>query len=224
MKLKDILSPSIKDYLRPQKSIVEVRTDSDFCETAVSQGWLTTEQMTSAAERYRLGRSRSGKTIFWMIDELGIVRDGHIGSGWVSQMLKAREPALMRYLTVSHCLFGLHLTAADETGLKPVAIVESERTAVVLSELAPESLWLSTACDSIFTVDMLEPLAGRKITVFPHTDPTMSNYVAWLEMADFAKRNCAIDITVQDILEENATDEQKSRCIDILDYILESDQ
>jgi hypothetical protein len=105
-----------------------------------------------------------------------------------------------------------------------VAIVESERTAVVLSELAPESLWLSTVSGSDFTIDMLEPLAGRTITVFPHTDPTMSNYVTWLEIADTAKRTYGLDMTVLDILEESATSEQKSRHIDILDYILESDQ
>ena len=45
--------------------------DSDFCYTAVESGWLTAEQMTHAAMHYKLGRSRSGRTIFWMIDEWG---------------------------------------------------------------------------------------------------------------------------------------------------------
>ena len=35
--------------------------------------------MAHAAERYRLGKSKKGKPIFWMIDERGIVRDGRIG-------------------------------------------------------------------------------------------------------------------------------------------------
>ena len=83
--------------------------DSDFCQEVLSKHWLTEEQMHHAAERYRLGKSRSGKCIFWMIDEIGQVLDGRIGSSWVSEMLKIRYPENAQYITSTHCLFGLHL-------------------------------------------------------------------------------------------------------------------
>lgn len=75
MKLKDILSPSFKDYQKPMMPMVVVDYDSDLCREVVANGWLSEEQMHHAAERYRLGRSKSGKTIYWMIDEMNQVRD-----------------------------------------------------------------------------------------------------------------------------------------------------
>ena len=114
MKLKDILSPTVKDFQKTSKPMVVVAYDSDLCQEVVSHGWLSEEQMCHAVERYRLGKSLSGKTIYWMIDELGIVHDGHLGDTWVSKLLKAREP-LLEYWQVSHCLFGLHLLCHTET-------------------------------------------------------------------------------------------------------------
>ena len=133
MKLKDILTPSFRmlrqelGLPKPGKPVVQVSADSDFCREVVARGWLTEEQMAHAAERYRLGRSRSGRCIFWMIDEIGRVYDGfetyplplpewrgvYSSEGrrieWVSAMLKAREPELLREWHTEHCLLGAHL-------------------------------------------------------------------------------------------------------------------
>ena len=98
------------------KSLPEISRadDSDFCQEILSQGWLSEAQLHRAAHRYRLGKSRSGKCIFWMINEIGQTVDGHIGSGWVSTMLKQRYPECSRYIRPEHCLFGLHLASEDE--------------------------------------------------------------------------------------------------------------
>jgi hypothetical protein len=55
------------------KSLPEISRadDSDFCQEILSQGWLSEAQLHRAACRYRLGKSRSGKCIFWMINEIG---------------------------------------------------------------------------------------------------------------------------------------------------------
>ena len=89
-----------------KRPMVVPTADSDFCHTAIESGWLTTEQMTHAAMHYRLGRSRSGKTIFWMIDEWGKVRDGRIGNAWASVMFRQRAPDLLKGIPTTHCLFG----------------------------------------------------------------------------------------------------------------------
>ena len=117
MRISEIMTPSFRE-LRKELGIHEERkgsmvelcrsNDSDFCREVVARGWLTEEQMAHAAERYRLGRSRSGRCIFWMIDETGRVYDGHIGNSWVSAMLKAREPELLKDWHTEHCLLGLH--------------------------------------------------------------------------------------------------------------------
>ena len=232
-KLKDILSPSFKSAIRPQASMVSVSRadDSDFCLETVAKGWLTTEQMRHAAERYRLGKSKSGKPIFWMIDELGILRDGHLGDTWVSQLLKARNPELTKSIPVSHCLFGLHLLTAEdrdfaECTIAPepavISIVESERSAVILSELIPESLWMAYSVLPNLTPDLLAPLAGHTVIFYPRTDPSMSNYVFFLEYASQVRSLYpSININVDSTLEDCASTSQKSRCIDLLDFILE---
>ena len=222
------------------KSLVELcrADDADFYQEVVAKGWLSEAQMAHAAERYRLGKSKKGKPIFWMIDERGIVRDGRIGDTWVSMILKRRYPECGRYIVAKHCLFGLHLVRATlgaDPSVQPkvadicvspqcctVAIVESERSAVVLSELFPECIWMAYSYPSNFTVDKLAPLQGCVVSIYPHTDPTGCTYVSFLELADQARRLYDIDLSVVGLLEEHASEEQKERCIDILDFITES--
>lgn len=226
MKLKSVLSPTLKDFQQPDTPMVVVSTDSNFCQETVTRGWLTAEQMARAAARYRLGKSRSGKCIFWMIDRQGIVRDGHIGTSWASTMLKNREPELLKHWHPQHCLFGQNLLMEDvkrTLDFRPqtldIALVERERSAVILSELFPEQLWLASCYLLNLTVENLEPLQGHHVTLFPPTDPTMTTYVAWLEVADQAHRQLGLDISVSSILEDHATPTQKEARIDLVDML-----
>ena len=199
--------------------------------------------MHRAAERYQLGRSKSGQTIFWMMDDLGICRDGHIGSAWVSQMLKARYPDLAQYIRPRHCLFGLlslaeseesaeknsHTESTESTEIlkgsqiaqKPVGLVESERSAVILSEVCPKLHWLAYVYPANFTVDQLEPLQGRKVTIFPPTDPCQETFLSFLELADQARRLYHLDISVDGTLEQHTSEAQKARHIDLVDFLFE---
>jgi len=200
--------------------------DSDFCRETVERGILTNGQMLHAANRYQLGKSRSGKCIFWMIDEQGIVRDGHIGSSshdastWVSQQLKGRCPDLARYVHPQHCLFGLHLHSRV-TNTK-VCVVEKESSAVILSELFPDNTWMASVYPMNFNIYSFEPLQGCNVILFPPTDYTMDTYLTWLELADQARRSYHLNISVSSILEDCCTLDQKSRGIDLLDFCLEN--
>ena len=238
MKLKDLfprlqLNATPHEGLHPSET--EVRSmveecradDSDDCREIIASGLLSAEQLHHAAERYRLGKSLSGKTIYWMIDDRQRVLDGHIGDGWASQMLKAREPKLLSHWHATHCLFGLHLLppptakAGEVHGTKPVAIVETERSAVILSELFLEQVWMAGVTAANFTIEKLEPLRGRRVILCPGTDDTMTKYVSWLEMADMACRRYHLDISVSKVLEEYATPDQKRREVDLVDFLFE---
>jgi len=207
------------DFMLPSMPMVNAcrADDLDFFHPLISSGDLTVSQMHHAAQRYHLGKSKSGLPIFWMIDELGTVLDGHIASDvWISSLLKKREP-LLQYWKVSHCLFGLHLLKD-----MPVSIVDSERSAVILSELCPESVWMAYASPSSITVDLMEPLQGHTVTIYPRTDPLMSNHLFFLDYANQVRQAYpSIQLTVDDTLEYEASESQKSRCIDLLDYLLE---
>lgn len=106
---------------------------------------------------------------------------------------------------------------------KHVAIVENEQSAVILSELFPESLWMAYATPSHLCPELLAPLLGHTVTIYPRTDETMSTYLFFLDYADVVRRRYSLDLHVDDTLENHATPDQKSRCIDILDFILEND-
>ena len=245
----------------PPHAVEDSRADdSDFClwvtdgsHRADGRPILSVEQMKRAAERYKLGKSRSGKTIFWMIDEVGWVHDGHIGNSWVSVMMKAREPKLLRDWHVEHCLFGLHLITPHLLSTKPytlnslpnsphnsklstlnsklypphtthgptIALVEKETSAVILSEVFPEYIWMATCTPMNFMLDRLEPLKGCQVKLFPSTDMTMSTYMWWQEMAEEARQKLHLDITVSSVLEDSTSEEQKRRKIDLVDFLFE---
>lgn len=209
------------DFTMPSMPMVEAcRADElDFFQPLIESGTLTEEQMHRAAERYYLGKTRSGKTMFWMIDDMMQPLDAHIGDTWISKLLKKREP-LLEYWPVEHCLFGEHLVSGARD--YPVGIVESEASAVILSEIFPESIWLAYVYTANLTPQLMQPLQGRNVTIYPRTDPTMSNYVFFLDYTMLVRKHYDINLRIDSTLEYNATKEQKEQCIDIVDFILKS--
>ena len=109
------IEPAVRkqvDFLLPSLPMIEAcrADDFDFFHPFIDAGKLTTEQMHNAAERYHLGKTKSGQPIFWMIDDMLTPLDAHIGTdAWISTLLKAREP-LLKCWQVQHCPFGLHLS------------------------------------------------------------------------------------------------------------------
>ena len=119
----------------------------------VSNGYLSEEQMQRAAQRYRLGASRDGGVIFWQIDECDQLRDGKImhyrpdchrdhdrKPTWTAYLLR-KHGQLPKDWNTDHCLFGLHLLMEDvrwKMADVKVAVVEAEKTAVIMSEVKPE--------------------------------------------------------------------------------------
>ena len=246
------------NFTMPSMPMVEAcrADDFEFFQPFIQSGMLTADQMHRAAERYYLGKTRSGKTMFWMIDDMMQPLDARIGDIWVSQLLKKREP-LLEYWPVKHCLFGLHLASGvrgyDGAGEPPctpllpggarpkgalategtqewargggdkthVSIVQSESSAVILSELFPECLWMAYSTTAHLVPELMAPLQGRHVTIYPRTDPTMSTYVFFLEYAEHVRKHYDINLRIDSTLEHNATPEQKERCIDLLEFLLD---
>ena len=208
------------DFVMPTMKMVEAcrADDFDFFQPLIDAGKLTAEQMHHAAGRYHLGKTRSGQPIFWMIDEMMDPLDGHVGAdGWISTALKRREP-LLRYWRPSHCFFGQHLLT-DEG--RAVCVVESEQSAVVLSELFPESIWMAYVSIAFLSVERFAPLQGHPVTIYPCTDASFTTFPFFEDLAASVRKRYGMHVTVASILEDYATDEQKERGIDILDFIME---
>ena len=259
---------------------------SQFCEAVVAAGYLSWEQMVSAACRYRLGASRLGGVIFWQIDQEERVHDGKVmyyqpdchrlkdkqhHPTWVSSMLRKRDPFYSNGCT-SHCFFGAHLisplnerlfrppltppnsggetaiavmegsrypqgkNSADEHftplhhregqgGRSPIAVVEAEKTAVILSELYPQYVWLAAGGLGEAQVDKFRPLRGHKVIMFPDTDPEGVAYKRWYEAAERVMGQPFWEdsppIRVSNVLERHASPEQKARKIDLVDFLFD---
>ena len=254
MKLNEILSPSIRQVLKPRKQQTPLwqqrqSCDSDFCRAAVANGYMTSEQMQEAAQRYRLGCSRSGGVIFWQIDTLEQICDGKImyyrpdchrdhqrHPQWVSNLLKrqflGRFPEMAPWMPETHhCLFGTHLLSladgADDadvlntnlTNNTNLAVVEAEKTAVIMSAHYPQYLWLAAGGLTELTAQKLFPLRRHRIVLFPDTDTDQTAYKRWYAIAQEARRLYGLDIHVSSLLERRATAAQKQAKIDLVDFL-----
>ena len=159
------------------------------------------------------GRCRGGKIIPYNPETGHRIKDDTVPPVmWVHTNLKAAH-LLPPEWKLTQCLFGEHLLNDKDKVNANVALVESEKTAVICSLLLPECIWLATGGKSQFN-DRLMVLKGRKVTAFPDID----GYDEWRKKA---KNYPMLDITISDILERNATPEQRERHVDIADVLLE---
>ena len=103
---------------------------------------------------------------------------------------------------------------------RTIAVVESEKTAVIMSELFPDSLWLATGGLRELSPVKLLPLRHYRVVLFPDTDEHHQAYSLWYETAQKARRDYGVHCFVSPLLERRATPEQKRRKIDLVDFLL----
>lgn len=189
-------------------------------------------------EQYHIGVTRGRDTIFFQIDKLGRCRTGKVmkydpDTGhrikdentpgritWVHSLMK-QSGQLPRDWELTQCLFGEHLLL-ENPGM-PVALVESEKTAVICAGLMPRYLWLATGGKSQLSRNRLSVLAGRKVIAFPDIDAfaDWSRKLAALAEPDpSCPARPGISITVSPILQQNATAEDLENHIDIADWLI----
>ncbi|NLB77981.1 MAG: hypothetical protein GX796_03800, partial [Clostridiaceae bacterium] len=211
------------------KSTVNPAIDSDF--TLFLRGLIGKKNTVSTVKEYHIGVTKRRDVIFYQIDTQGRCRTGKImkydretghrikdeGTGgritWVHSVLKqSRDPGLRlpEDWELTQCLFGEHLLR--QYPLKPDALVESEKTAVICSSFWPEYIWLATGGKSQLN-DRLQVLRGRKVVAFPDVD----GFSEWKEKLSQVR---GVDITVSDVLEESATFEDRARHVDIADLLI----
>ena len=88
------------------------------------------------------------------------------------------------------CLFGLH-QLHNESGSKPIAIVEAAKTAVIASGYFPQFIWMAAGSLSYLNEDRLAPLKGRKITLFPDK----GGYDRWRAVANNLSDLASINVS-----------------------------
>ena len=108
------------------------------------------------------------------------------------------------------------------SGGETIAVVEAEKTAVIMSEVKPEYIWLATGGKTELNVAKLRPLEGRRVILFPDTDADGQTYRDWYDIAEAASDVFDHPITVSTLLEQRATPAQKAAKIDLVDLLFQS--
>ena len=181
--------------------------------------FLTVEQMTLIGENYALGATKNKEVIFWQIDIHGKVRTGKImqynpetgrrlkhESGaidWVHNKLK-KSCTLPQDFNLQQCFFGEHLLTLYPD--KTVAIVESEKSALIASAVFPNLIWLAAGNLNGLSVEKCQVLKSRSVFLFPD----LGAFEKWSDKAILLKKQCNCKISVSTLLEDIATPEDKA--------------
>lgn len=182
------------------------------------------EVASQLVSRYFIATSKhwTGATVFWQIDTQGKVRTGKImlyspTTGkrvknlelpvyWVHKAIKQPEFELRQ------CLFGEHLLNDDKT--KPVAIVESEKTAVIASVYLSQFIWVAVGSLTNLNAEKCSILKGRTVTLFPDLNGFDKRSSKAKELSHLTR------FTVSDLLERKATEAERKQGFDLADYLI----
>lgn len=169
-------------------------------------------------------------TVFWQIDFENKIRAGKVISytkegkrtrftNWV-HAIKIKSGHLEKF-DLSQCLFGEHLVSKYD---KPIAIVESEKTACIMSMLFEKYLWLATGGLHGISNKKFLPIKGRQIILYPDLGIKGLNGSPF-DIWNRKKKELSTQgytITISELLEKNATQIERDRGLDIADYFLQS--
>jgi len=198
--------------------------DSDFREYMIDV--FGVDNVTRIFNKYKVGADDYGNVIFWQIDIDGKVRGGKImkydrntghrihdkwGVTWHHSTL-IKQKKLDNNWKLYQTLFGSHLVAEST---QKIALVESEKTALICSILLPEYIWLATGGIAHFNENTCQPLKGRDVIIYPD----LGAYSIWEAKAVTVARQVGFRYSLSDILERVATPSERAQQLDIADYL-----
>ncbi len=191
------------------------------------QSLFGVEVAAALADRYHVGTSKhwQGATVFWQVDAAGQVRAGKIMHYNAETGKRTKQPhSLITWVHtalklegyhLSQCLFGEHLLVQGDS--RPVAIVESEKTAIICSAFMPRLVWLATGGIGNLQAELFKPLRGREIVLFPD----LGAYDHWQVKA--AQLEGSTKPIVSDFLEIHAPAQDRAKGYDLADYLVRPD-
>lgn len=161
----------------------------------------------------------NNSTVFWRIDNKERIHSGKIINydrytgkrikepenriSWIHTAVKQKDT------NINYCLFGLH--RINEDYQKTVAIVESEKTAIIMSILLPQYIWIATGGKGMFKHEMIQSVKKRNIVAFPDK----GEYFTWLNKATVFN-GYGFKIAVSDLIENTLSENG----FDLADYYL----
>lgn len=185
-------------------------------------------------EKFLIGNSSRwpGSSVFWQIDDKMQVRSGKIlqydrltgkrnktKNDWVHSVL-IRKKKISEF-TLKQCLFGLHqIHQMNEKSLSKttIAIVESAKSACIMTIICPELIWMSSESLRGLKESKLRPIKACKIVLFPDLPSGNQNpFEIWNEVADFCN-NKGYSISVSNLLLRKRDEIDASDGDDLADF------
>ncbi|CDF80436.1 conserved hypothetical protein [Formosa agariphila KMM 3901] len=175
-------------------------------------------------DKYNIGTSKlwKGSTVFWQVDKNNNVRSGKIMLYNASNGKRIKEPynhinwahkALkLENFNLEQCYFGEHLINQDKS--KPIAIVESEKTAIISSVYLPEFIWLACGSANNLNEAKTKVLKGRNVVLFPD----LKCYNLWNDKIPLLTSLATFRTST--LLRDKATETEKEQGLDLADYLI----
>lgn len=177
---------------------------------------------------YFIGTSKAGDAAFWQVDVNARIRQAKVmkydsctgkrnkqtGAFFSGKKILNDENA-----NLQQCFFGEYLLSFPENKDKPVAIIESEKGAMIASVYYPGFVWLATGGKhgAKWTEEKVcKVLAGRKVVLFPD----LGAFDTWKAKGLLIAAVAGCEVAVSDILEKNANTIDKAEGLDLIDYLL----
>lgn len=219
------MNPSYISELIVNKSLSHYNINPLYKYLSFAFGEVETKRLFQI---YKVGTSQkwNGATVFWQIDSNQKVRTGKVMLYDPNTGHRVKEP--QAYVSWAHaelklpdfnlcqCLFGEHLIPVNPN--RKIFIVESEKTALIMCHFMPEYLWLATGGkNGSFKMDAMKILNGRDVILIPD----LGAWEEWNNKASLLQGVCK-SISVSDVLEKSATEEQRKQGLDIADFFLET--
>ena len=191
------------------------------------------------------GRVHTGKAMQYNPLTGHRVKEQGFPVNWAHRMRLYGEPS---DLVVPQCLFGLHLINVDVNAndnchpedihreaqsklsfssslalqaatLPLVMLVESEKTALIMSLVCPDKVWLATGGKANFKESMLSPLIGLEVAVYPDADALHDWYTRAVEMNRTLGTHLHIPTGYYNLMDH---DEARREGWDLADVVLSS--
>lgn len=200
------------DYIPEEMMVRSLNTKNSLLKFLQMHFGLS--ELASIIDKYRIGDAKGGRVIYWQIDEQDRIRTGKIMAydARTGHRIKGVDGAIdwaHRHVknpyNLSQCLYGLHLLRRES---KPIAIVESEKTAIIASLAVPEFTWLATGGKSNYR--LMEAVKGKDVTLYPDLGA----------FADWSKHAKEYGFKITRVLENVATPSDRENGLDIADYLL----
>ncbi len=229
---KVTVNETIETHFHKKNQLLESLGNYDknnFVQFLISK--FNTEKASSVIKEYKIGTSTwYNGTIFWQIDSQDNIRGGKIiiysktGKrtkyiNWIHSLNIKNN--LIKAFNLKQCLFGEHLLSKYT---KPIALVESEKTACIMSLIFEKYLWLATGSLQGLNEEKIEVLKNRKIILYPDLGIEGKNgspFTQWNSISKKLKPK-GFDIQISSLLEEKGTIKERENGLDIADYFLKS--